>query len=102
VAIARALSANPEMLLLDEATSALDSESEQKIQQAFDELMRGRTTIVIAHRFSTIRNASVIHVMREGRLVASGPHEELIRDTSGLYAHLHRLQYGHEPSPAAP
>ncbi len=96
ISIARAFLKNAPILLLDEATSALDSESEQKIQQAFDHLMKGRTTIVIAHRFSTIRNASVIHVMRDGRLVASGPHDELIRDTDGLYAHLHGLQYDRE------
>jgi ABC-type multidrug transport system fused ATPase/permease subunit len=55
--------------------------------------MQGRTTIVIAHRFSTIRNAKTIHVMQDGKLVASGSHHELIRDPQGLYAHLHRLQY---------
>jgi ATP-binding cassette subfamily B protein len=99
ISIARAFLKNAPILLLDEATSALDSESEQKIQAAFDELMKGRTTIVIAHRFSTIRNAAVIHVMQNGRIVASGPHDELIRDEKGLYAHLHRLQYHQEPAP---
>jgi ATP-binding cassette subfamily B protein len=93
ISIARAFLRNAPILLLDEATSALDSESEQKIQTAFDELMKDRTTIVIAHRFSTIRNASVIHVMQNGRLVASGPHHELIRDETGLYAQLYRLQF---------
>ncbi len=93
ISIARAFLRNAPILLLDEATSALDSESEQKIQAAFDELMKGRTTIVIAHRFSTIRNAGIIHVMQNGRLAASGPHEELIRDEKGLYAHLYRLQF---------
>ena len=93
ISIARAFLRNAPILLLDEATSALDSESEQKIQAAFDELMKGRTTIVIAHRFSTIRNAGVIHVMRDGRLAASGSHEELMRDENGLYAHLYRLQF---------
>jgi ATP-binding cassette subfamily B protein len=99
ISIARAFLKNAPILLLDEATSALDSESEQKIQLAFDQLMQGRTTIVIAHRFSTIRNAATIHVMQNGRLVASGPHDELIRDDRGLYAHLHRLQYQQEPTP---
>jgi len=99
ISIARAFLKNAPILLLDEATSALDSESEQKIQLAFDELMRGRTTIVIAHRFSTIRNAAAIHVMQNGRLVASGSHDELIRDEKSLYAHLHRLQYHQEPTP---
>ena len=93
ISIARAFLKNAPILLLDEATSALDSESEQNIQQAFDRLMQGRTTIVIAHRFSTIRNASMIHVMQNGALVASGNHEQLIRDEDGLYAYLYRLQY---------
>jgi ATP-binding cassette subfamily B protein len=93
ISIARAFLKNAPILLLDEATSALDSESEQQIQQAFDRLMEGRTTIVIAHRFSTIRNAKTIHVMQEGRLVASGSHQELVRDQASLYAHLYRLQY---------
>jgi len=93
ISIARAFLKNAPILLLDEATSALDSESEQKIQLAFDHLMQGRTTIVIAHRFSTIRNARTIHVMENGRLVASGSHQELISDERSLYAHLYRLQY---------
>jgi ATP-binding cassette subfamily B protein len=98
VSIARAFLKNAPILLLDEATSALDSESEQKIQAAFDELMKGRTTIVIAHRFSTIRNAAAIHVMQNGRLVASGPHEELIREPKGLYAKLYELQFSNIPT----
>jgi subfamily B ATP-binding cassette protein MsbA len=93
ISIARAFLKNAPILLLDEATSALDSESEQKIQMAFDHLMQGRTTIVIAHRFSTIRNARRIHVMQNGRVVASGSHQDLIQDQSSLYAHLYRLQY---------
>ncbi len=93
LSIARAFLKNAPILLLDEATSALDSESEQKIQMAFDQLMEGRTTIVIAHRFSTIRNAKVIHVMQNGGLVASGTHDQLMEDHAGLYSHLHRLQY---------
>lgn len=93
ISIARAFLKNAPILLLDEATSALDSESEQKIQSAFDELMKGRTTVVIAHRFSTIRNAAKIHVMQEGHLVSSGSHDELMQDEYGLYAHLYRLQY---------
>ena len=101
ISIARAFLKNAPILLLDEATSALDSESEQKIQAAFDELMKGRTTIVIAHRFSTIRNARLIHVMQNGRLVATGTHDQLIADPNGLYAHLSRLQYerGDTPCP---
>ena len=62
--------------------------------------MRGRTTIVIAHRLSTIRNARLIHVMADGRLVASGSHNELMGDPHGLYAHLNRLQHPDEPNPA--
>jgi len=100
ISIARAFLKNAPILLLDEATSALDSESEQQIQQAFDRLMQGRTTIVIAHRFSTIRNASTIHVLQDGNLVASGSHEELIQDANGLYAYLYRLQYQHSLTPS--
>jgi ATP-binding cassette subfamily B protein len=93
ISIARAFLKNAPILLLDEATSALDSESEQQIQLAFDRLMEGRTTVVIAHRFSTIRNARKIHVMENGLLVASGSHQELMDDPQGLYAHLYRLQF---------
>jgi ATP-binding cassette, subfamily B, bacterial MsbA len=93
ISIARAFLKDSPILLLDEATSALDSESEQQIQKAFDELMKDRTTIVIAHRFSTIRNAHVIHVMDRGRLVASGSHDELIADQQGMYSHLYSLQF---------
>jgi ATP-binding cassette subfamily B protein len=93
ISIARAFLKNAPILLLDEATSALDSESEKQIQVAFDTLMQGRTTIVIAHRFSTIRNARTIHVMQNGKVVASGSHQELISDEKSLYAHLYRLQY---------
>ncbi|MGL4400507.1 MAG: ABC transporter ATP-binding protein, partial [Luteolibacter sp.] len=93
ISIARAFLKNAPILLLDEATSALDSESEQQIQIAFDRLMEGRTTIVIAHRFSTIRNARKIHVMENGLLVASGSHQELMDHPQGLYAHLYRLQF---------
>ena len=93
ISIARAFLKNAPILLLDEATSALDSESEKQIQLAFDTLMQGRTTIVIAHRFSTIRNSRTIHVMQNSKVVASGSHQELISDEKSLYAHLYRLQY---------
>ncbi len=93
ISIARAFLKNAPILLLDEATSALDSEAERQIQDAFDRLMQGRTTLVIAHRFSTIRNARTIHVLQDGRLVASGSHQELISDPDSLYSHLYRLQY---------
>lgn len=92
ISIARAFLKNAPILLLDEATSALDSESEFQIQQAFDRLMQGRTTIVIAHRFSTIRNATTIHVLQNGNVVASGSHADLLRNPDGLYAHLYSLQ----------
>jgi subfamily B ATP-binding cassette protein MsbA len=92
LAIARALYKDAPILLLDEATSALDSESERAVQDALDVLMQGRTTIVVAHRLSTIENASRIAVMEAGKIVELGPHSELIR-RNGLYASLHRLQF---------
>lgn len=92
LAIARALLKNPAVLLLDEATSALDAESERLVQQALDRLMQGRTSIVIAHRLATVINADRLLVLKEGRLVASGTHAELI-NTSPLYRHLAALQF---------
>lgn len=98
LAIARALLKNPAVLLLDEATSALDAESERLVQQALDRLMRGRTSIVIAHRLATVINADRLLVLKEGRLVASGTHAELMT-TSPLYRHLAALQFGAETPP---
>ncbi|MBY8977321.1 ABC transporter ATP-binding protein [Rhodobacteraceae bacterium NNCM2] len=92
VAIARAMLADSPILLLDEATSALDSVSEEKVQSALAKLMKGRTTIVIAHRLSTVRDADLIHVMDKGRCVESGTHEELVERES-LYAMLHAMQF---------
>ncbi len=92
LAIARALLKDAPILLLDEATSALDSESERAVQEALDTLMRGRTTIVVAHRLSTIENASRIAVLEGGRIVEIGAHRALIQ-ANGLYASLHRLQF---------
>ena len=92
LAIARALLKNAPILLLDEATSALDSESERAVQSALENLMRGRTTIVVAHRLSTIENASRIVVMENGCIAEIGTHRELIA-ANGLYANLHRLQF---------
>jgi len=92
IAIARAMVRNPRILLLDEATSALDSENERKVQQVLATLMQGRTTLVIAHRLSTVQNASRIAVINEGRLEAIGKHEELLA-TNELYARLCELQF---------
>lgn len=78
ISIARAILKNPPLLILDEATSALDTESERSVQEALDRLMKNRTTLVIAHRLSTIRNADMICVMHEGKIVERGTHEELI------------------------
>ena len=78
IAIARAILKNPKILLLDEATSALDSESEGLVQDALDKLMIGRTTVVIAHRLTTIRNSDVINVIAQGKLIESGMHLELL------------------------
>ncbi|MEM1047161.1 MAG: ABC transporter ATP-binding protein [Pseudomonadota bacterium] len=92
VAIARAMLRDAPILLLDEATASLDAESEAKVQEALDRLMADRTTIVIAHRLSTVRNAACIHVMDRGRVIQSGTHDELI-GKGGLYATLYNLQF---------
>jgi ATP-binding cassette subfamily B protein len=92
VAIARAILKDSPILLLDEATSALDAESERAVQSALDTLMRGRTTIVIAHRLATIRAADRILVIDGGRIVESGTHESLLA-YGALYAQLASLQF---------
>jgi ATP-binding cassette subfamily B protein len=92
IAIARAMLKNAPMLLLDEATSALDAHSERMVQAALDSAMKGRTTLVIAHRLATVQNADVIWVMDRGRLVEQGSHAELIA-RAGLYARLAALQF---------
>ena len=91
LAIARALIRDPRILLLDEATSALDAESEELVKQALAKLMRGRTTLVVAHRLSTIREADRIVVLENGRIIEQGTHADLLQ-RRGRYAHLHAAQ----------
>jgi len=93
VAIARAILRDPAILILDEATSSLDSESERAVQVALDELMKGRTSFVIAHRFATIRNCNKILVLDKGEIKEFGTHEQLMANPEGLYRHLAALQF---------
>ena len=95
IAIARAMLKDAPILLLDEATSALDTASEQKVQAALTQLMKGRTSLVIAHRLSTVMHADCIFVMQEGRLAESGTHTELLA-AGGIYAELHDKQFASE------
>jgi len=99
VSIARALLIDPRILILDEATSAVDTTTEQQIQEALDNLVRGRTTIAIAHRLSTLRQASRLVVLEHGRVVECGPHDELIA-RNGKYAQLYRAQLKQAPDAA--
>ncbi|CAL7879362.1 ABC transporter, ATP-binding protein [Fusobacterium necrophorum subsp. funduliforme] len=92
IAIARALIQNPQIMILDEATSALDTESEKLVQEALDQLMKGRTTFVIAHRLSTIIHADKIVVMENGKIKEVGNHKELL-ERKGLYEHLYHIQF---------
>ncbi len=99
VSIARAIVKDPAILILDEATSSVDNETEAAIQRSLDHVARDRTTLVIAHRLSTVRNAHRIHVLERGRLVEAGTHDELVA-AGGFYAALWRVQTG-ERAPAA-
>ena len=91
ISIARALLCDPKILILDEATSSVDTESEQEIQKALYTLCKGRTTIAIAHRLSTLKNSDVIYVIDDGKVVESGSHEQLL-ELKGVYHNLVRIQ----------
>lgn len=93
IAIARAVLKNPSILILDEATSSLDSESERLVQEALDKLMVGRTSVVIAHRLASIRNADKIVVLKNGTIEAIGSHQQLILNEQGLYHKLSKMQF---------
>jgi len=92
IAIARAILKNPKILILDEATSSLDAESEHYVQQALDKLMKGRTTIIIAHRLATIRKVDTIYVLNDGQIAEQGTHDELLAASDGTYNNLVKLQ----------
>jgi len=95
VTIARALLKNAPILILDEATSSLDAQSEMLVQQGLNNLMAGRTTLVIAHRLSTVRHADSIVVLRDGQVAEQGTHEELLA-AGGEYERLYRMQFAEE------
>ena len=90
--IARVMLCLPPMLILDEATSSIDTRTEEKISQAFDTLTKGKTSFIVAHRLSTIRNADLILVMRDGHIVETGTHEELLQ-RKGFYSKLYNAQF---------
>jgi ABC-type multidrug transport system fused ATPase/permease subunit len=93
IAIARAVLKDPKILILDEATSSLDSESERLVQDALENLMAKRTSIVIAHRLSTVRNADQILVLDKGRIAEQGTHDQLMQMDDGIYKKLSELQF---------
>ena len=90
--IARVMLLDPPMLILDEATSSIDTRTELKIQDAFTNLMQGRTSFIVAHRLSTIRNANTILVMKDGNIIEQGTHEELLSQ-KGFYHELYQAQW---------
>ena len=90
--ITRVMLCLPPMLILDEATSNIDTRTEIQIQEAFDKLMKGRTSFVVAHRLSTVRNASLILVMKDGKIIEQGRHEELL-SKGGFYSELYNSQF---------
>jgi len=92
ISIARAILHDPRILILDEATSSVDTETEHQIQEALDRLIAGRTVFAIAHRLSTLRKASRLFVISEGRLAESGTHRELLAKSDGIYRRLHEMQ----------
>ena len=92
LSIARVFLKDPAILILDEATSALDNTTEILIQNSLDELCKGRTTIVVAHRLSTVKNADEIAVVSDGKIIEQGPHDSLIA-MNGVYANLYKLQF---------
>lgn len=95
IAIARAILKDPVILILDEATSSLDSASEALVQEALENLMKNRTSFVIAHRLSTVRNADCIYVLDKGMVTEQGTHEALVQISDGLYKSLSKLQLSH-------
>ncbi len=92
LSIARIMLANPPMLILDEATSSIDTRTERQIQDAFDTMMIGRTTFIVAHRLSTIQKADQIIVMKDGNIIEQGNHEELLKK-NGFYHNLYYSQF---------
>ena len=90
--IARVMLKLPPMLILDEATSSIDTRTEMKIQSAFNKMMEGRTSFIVAHRLSTIQNADIILVMKDGNIIEQGNHESLLKQ-NGFYAHLYNSQF---------
>ena len=99
ISFARAILAKPRILILDEATASVDTVTEQKIQSAMEQMIRGRTSVVIAHRLSTVRNADMILVVNQGKIVEQGRHESLM-EKRGMYYRLYTRQYEDEATTA--